>query len=142
MERKWKYLLRYPPLNSDKYEKEYPSNNSFNHVGGDDCDCSICKVESEEDESDKEDSEDHESEDGGTDEYLSDDDEPEMDEYWASAEYVESRLLYDYWSDPKDHHSSSSCLYLKPPLHNIYLSKSYFAMATFKYLEILQGFPS
>ena len=90
---KMKVPSEIPTFNSDKHEKEYPSNNSFNHVGGDDCDCSIYNLESEEDESDKEDSEDHESEDGGTDEYLSDDDEPEMDEYWASAE---SRLLYDY----------------------------------------------
>ena len=62
-----------PTFNSDKLEKEYPrkEDNNFDHVGGNDCDCSICKVDPEEDESEEDDTRDYDSEDGGTDEYLS-----------------------------------------------------------------------
>ena len=62
-----------PTFNSDKFVKEYPrkEDNNFDHVGGNDCDCSICKVDPEEDESEEDDTQDYDSEDGGTDEYLS-----------------------------------------------------------------------
>ena len=62
-----------PTFNSDKFVKEYPrkEDNNFDHVGGNDCDCSICKVDPEEDESEEDDTQNYDSEDGGTDEYLS-----------------------------------------------------------------------
>ena len=62
-----------PTFNSDTFEKQYPrkEDNNFDHVGGDDCDCSICKVDPEEDESEEDDTQDYDSEDGGTDEDLS-----------------------------------------------------------------------
>ena len=58
-------------FNSGSSDKKYPraEDNNFDHVGGNDCDCSICKVDPEEDESEEDDTQDYDSEDGGTDQY-------------------------------------------------------------------------